>query len=67
MRNERLLIDGYLFNDYENSYIINKSKYELINIFYERISKVNSYIEKFIREKMDNKIMKDKLTEYKNE
>ena len=67
MRNERLLIDGYLFNDYENTYILNKSKYELINIFYEKISKVNSYIEKFIREKMDNKIMKDKLTEYKNE
>ena len=67
MKNERLLIDGYLYNDYENSYILNKSKYDLLNMFCEKISKINSYIEKFIKEKMDNKLLKDKLAEFKNE
>ena len=36
-------------------------------MFCEKISKINSYIEKFIKEKMDNKLLKDKLAEFKNE
>ena len=67
MKNERLLIDDYLYNDYENSLIINKSKNELITIFYEKLYKLNSYIEKFIKEKIDSKNMKDILAEFQNE
>ena len=67
MKNEYSLIEEYLDNNYENSYIKNKSKYELISNLYEKLSTINSYIENFIREKMNNKIMKVKLLEYKGE
>ena len=67
MKNDYTLIDEYLDSNYENSYNKNKSKYELISNLYEKLSKINSYIEKFIKEKMDSKIMKVKLQEYNGE
>ena len=65
MQNE--IIDNYLYNDYEQSYKINNSKYEFISILFDKITKINSYIEKFIKEKMENKILKDKLSGFKEE
>ena len=61
------LIEIYLNNDYENYYKENKSKYELLSKLSEKITKINSYIEKFIKNKMENKIMKDKLSIFKEE
>ena len=59
------LIDNYINNDYEKSYKCNKTRYELILKLSEKITKINSYIEKFIKNIMENKIMKDKLSSFK--
>ena len=67
MKNEKLLLDNYLNNNYEKYYLINKSKYDLICILSDKFVKYNSYIEKFIKEKMENKIMKDKLSTFEEE
>ena len=67
MKNDYSLIEEYLDSNYKISYNKNKSKYDLITNLYEKLSKINSYIEKFIKEKMDNKIMKVKLQECNGE
>ena len=61
------LIAIYLNNDYEYYYEDNKSKYELLLKLSEKITKINSYIEKFIKNIMENKIMKDKISSFKEE
>ena len=61
------LIDIYMNNDYENNYKENKSKNELLTKLIEKITKINSYIGKFIKNKLENIIMKDKLSLSKEE
>ena len=54
-------------DDYEKYFKENKSKYDLSTKFSEKITKINSYIEKFIKNKMENKIMKDRLSLFKED
>ena len=71
MENDNSLIKHYLSDDYEKNYRINMSKYELLSIIYDKLSIINSNLEKFIKEKIENKISKDKekdkILSYKNE
>lgn len=68
MKKEILLIDNYLYNNYENSFQINISKYELLSFLEDKLSKLNSYLEKLPKEKGGEiKKLKDKLAENKEE
>lgn len=61
------LIDIYLNDNYELNFKENKSKYALITKLSEKIAKISSYLEKFIKNQMENKIMKHKLPIFKEE
>ena len=66
MKNEQSLIESYLHSNYEKLYKENTSRYELLSIIYEGLSKLNSNIEKF-NEIIENKKTKDKLSSYKKD
>ena len=65
-KNEKLLILPYLCDDYEESYSKNNGKFELLNLICDRLSNINSYMEKFIKEIIESKILKEKLSSSKS-
>ena len=64
MINENLIKEKYLYHDYERSFKKNHYKNELLSFLYDKLSKISTYIDKFIKDKMENKILKDNLTTY---
>ena len=64
MINENLIKENYLYHDYERSFKKNHYKNELLSFLYDKLSKISTYIDKFIKDKMENKILKDNLTTY---
>ena len=56
------LIENYAFIDYEKSQKIVNERYEVLSFLCEKLPKINSYLEKFIKSTMENKILKTKLS-----
>ena len=67
MIDESLLIEPYLCEDYGLSYTINNSKYELISTICIKLTKIKSFMEKFRKELEESKLLKEKITSFKNE
>ena len=66
MKDEKFLIEPYLFMDYEDEYNEMKHKTELLNIVIDGFSKIKTNLDKF-NSIMENKIIKDKSSSFSKE
>ena len=64
MEDKKLLVDGYLCNDYEKSYQMNLIKYESISNLYDKLSEINEIIEELIIKKSENKLLQNNLSSF---
>lgn len=64
MMNAKYLIEPYLCDNYEETYAKNNAKYELINIIADKLSKIKSYIQKFLKEIMETNLLIDPLSSF---
>ena len=67
MEKKNLLLDGYLCNDYDKAYETNIIKYEIILNFSERLTEINSIIEKVLKKKVENKKLRKTLSSFKGD
>ena len=58
------LIQSYLYKDFENSYKIKQKNYDFILYISKSLSKLNSNLEKYIK---DNEMIKEELSSYSEE
>lgn len=61
MKNDKTILEGYEFEDYEKAKEVIEEKYEILSSFCEQLAKINSYLENFIDKKVENKILKKTL------
>ena len=66
MKDEKFLIEPYLFMDYEDEYNEMKHKTELLNTVIDGFSKIKTNLDKF-NSIMENKIIKDKSSSFSKE
>ena len=67
MEKKNLLLDGYLCNYYDKAYEKNIIKYEIILNFSERLTEINSIIEKVLKKKVENKKLRKTLSSFKGD
>lgn len=58
MKNDKSILEGYEFEDYEKAKEVIEEKYEILSSFCEQLAKINSYLENFIDKKVESKILK---------
>ena len=62
MKNDKTILEGYEFEDYEKAKEVIEEKHEILSSFCEQLAKINSYLENFIDKKVENKILKKTLS-----
>lgn len=67
MEDKKLLVDGYLCNDYEKSYKMNLIRYESISNLFDKLSEINVIIEELIIKKSENKILHNNFSSLKGD
>lgn len=63
----KLLTNGYLCNDYEESFQMNSIKYELISNLTEKFSDIYEKMQELLKKKSENKIMQNKISTLKGD
>ena len=60
MRNNQSLINNYLYDNYDQNYKSYNSRHQLLCLIQEKLEIFKKYLGKFIKKKLDSKIINDK-------